>query len=63
VLIDLVSGKCIEQVQSLDVDELFERLRLGEHLSPNRHFGVYAIVELMKQQASELSGNGDRESA
>jgi len=34
------------------MDEFFERLQLGEHLSPNRHVGVYAIVDLMKQQAA-----------
>jgi cysteine desulfuration protein SufE len=36
------------------VDELFSRLSLDEHLSPNRHLGVYAIVELMKAQARKL---------
>ena len=37
-----------------NVDELFERLSLDEHLSPNRHVGVYAIVTLMKQQVNKL---------
>jgi cysteine desulfuration protein SufE len=37
------------------MDEFFERLQLGEHLSPNRHVGVYAIVDLMKQQAMAAS--------
>lgn len=54
LLVQLVSGRRIEEIEALDVDEFFERLNLDEHLSPNRHVGVYAIVELMKQQARRL---------
>ena len=54
VLIQLSSGKTIEAIEQLDVDELFTRLNLDEHLSPNRHVGVYGIVELMKHQARNL---------
>jgi cysteine desulfuration protein SufE len=54
VLIQLSTGKTVEEIEQLDVDELFARLNLDEHLSPNRHIGVYAIVELMKQQARNL---------
>lgn len=55
LLIQLIAGKSTEAVRSLDVDDFFKRLNLDEHLSPNRHVGVYAIVELMKQQARRLS--------
>jgi len=54
VLIQLSAGKAVGEIEGLDVDELFTRLGLDEHLSPNRHIGVYAIVELMKQQARNL---------
>ena len=54
VLIQLANDKTANEIQQLDVDELFERLNLDEHLSPNRHVGVFAIVELMKQQARAL---------
>lgn len=54
LLIQLAEAKTAEEIQQLNVDEVFEKLNLGEHLSPNRHVGVYAIVELMKQQAREL---------
>ncbi|MCI0506430.1 MAG: SufE family protein [Gammaproteobacteria bacterium] len=52
LLIQLVDGKTVEEIQKLDVDEIFERLNLGEHLSPNRHVGIYGIVELMKRQVT-----------
>jgi len=57
VLIQLSAGKTVEEIEQLDVDELFTRLNLDEHLSPHRHIGVYAIVELMKQQARNLQSS------
>lgn len=54
LLIQLTSGRQLDEINQLDVDEFFERLNLDENLSPNRHVGVYAIVELMKQQARKL---------
>lgn len=54
LLIQLIGGGTQKEIEALDVDELFSRLSLDEHLSPNRHLGVYAIVELMKAQARRL---------
>lgn len=54
LLIDLCSGRSVEAIRAIDMDEIFERLQLGEHLSPNRHVGIYAIVDLMKSQAERL---------
>ena len=55
LLVNLFSGKSPQEVIDTDVDELFDRIKLGDHLSPNRHVGVYAIVDLMKAQAAQLS--------
>ena len=52
LLIQLADGKTLAEIEAIDMDEFFEQLQLGEHLSPNRHVGVYAIVDLMKQQAA-----------
>ncbi|MDZ7804537.1 SufE family protein [Thiohalophilus sp.] len=57
LLIQLVEDRTVDEIQELDVDEFFEKLRLDEHLSPNRHVGVYAIVDLMKQQARQLKAS------
>lgn len=51
LLIGLCNGKSGEQVEKINMDEIFRRLNLDEHLSPNRHVGVYAMFELMKQKA------------
>ena len=55
LLIQLADGKTVEEIEAIDMDEFFDRLQLGENLSPNRHVGVYAIVDLMKQQAAAAS--------
>ena len=52
LLIQIADGKTLHELDLLDVDEMFERLQLDEHLSPNRHVGVYAIVEKIKEQAA-----------
>lgn len=62
LLIQLSKNKTSAEVQALDVDVFFNRLGLDEHLSPNRHVGIYAILDLMKQQARALSG-GSRDAA
>jgi cysteine desulfuration protein SufE len=55
LLIDLLSHRTPDEIRSLDVDSLFRRLKLEEHLSPNRHVGIYAIVEKMIERAEALS--------
>jgi len=55
LLVDLMSDKPVEQVLQTNLDEIFDRLALDDHLSPNRHFGIYAIVELMKEQVKALT--------
>jgi len=55
LLIQLLDGSSPAGIEALDVDRFFSRLKLDEHLSPSRHFGVYAIVELMKQQTRRLN--------
>ena len=55
ILIQMADGKPEQAISQVNADELFERLNLDEHLSPNRHVGVYGIVELMKTQAAQLN--------
>jgi cysteine desulfuration protein SufE len=53
LLISLCDGLSAERIQDLDMDQIFKGLQLDEHLSPNRHVGVYAIFSLMKQKAAQ----------
>jgi cysteine desulfuration protein SufE len=54
LLIDLLSYRTFDEIREMDVDGLFKRLQLEEHLSPNRHVGIYAIVEKMLERAAAL---------
>ena len=53
LLISLCDNLSAEQILALDMDEIFMGLQLDEHLSPNRHVGVYAMFDLMKQKAAQ----------
>jgi cysteine desulfuration protein SufE len=55
LLIGLLSNLKLEEIKETDVDSLFKRLRLEEHLSPSRHVGIYAIVDKMVERASSLT--------
>ena len=55
VLIDISSGHTSEEIAAIDFDRLFQQLELAEHLSPNRHVGIYAIVDKLRQQADALA--------
>ncbi len=55
LLIKLCDGLTAGQVLALDMDRIFRGLKLDEHLSPNRHVGVYAIFDLMKQKAARAA--------
>ena len=54
ILVQLLENKTAQQIQQFDIDEFFTCLHLDENLSPNRHVGIYGIVDLMKKQALAL---------
>lgn len=54
ILLSIFADKTPEQVQNADVDKLFKRLGIFDHLSPNRHFGVYAMEQKFKTLAEGL---------
>jgi cysteine desulfuration protein SufE len=55
LLIDLLSYRSLDEIHIMDVDGLFKRLQLEEHLSPSRHVGIYAIVDKMIERAEALN--------
>jgi len=57
ILVQLCNDNSDVVIETLDFDEIFSELHLDEHLSPNRHIGVYGIVEQMKKQVRELVGS------
>mgnify|MGYP002713132449 CR=1 FL=1 len=59
LLIKISKGKTPQEFIDLDIDHLFEGMKLADHLSPNRHVGIYAIVDVMKSQAQQLLETSD----
>jgi cysteine desulfuration protein SufE len=53
VLLMLYSGKTAEEILSTDVEGLFERLDLGQHLSVNRRNGFYSMTLKMREHAAQ----------
>jgi len=52
VLLMMYNGKTPEEILSTDVEGLFERLELEQHLSVNRRNGFYSMTLKMKEHAA-----------
>ena len=53
VLFMLYSGKTAEEILSTNVEGLFERLDLGQHLSVNRRNGFYSMTLKIREHAAQ----------
>ena len=53
VLLMMYSGKTAEEILKTDVEGLFERLDLGQHLSVNRRNGFYSMTLKMREHAAQ----------
>ncbi len=48
ILLAINSGKSADNIDGIDADGIFAQLGVYDHLSPNRHVGVYAMIEKMR---------------
>ena len=48
VLMMVYSGKTTEEIVKVDIKAIFEKLGLGQHLSPTRSNGFFSMVEKIK---------------
>lgn len=49
------AGKAPADVAAVDVSDIFDRLGLAEHLSPNRRNGFYAMVQRIQDLAKNAT--------
>ncbi|MGV8996362.1 MAG: SufE family protein [Parvibaculaceae bacterium] len=52
IVLRIYSGKPASEILSIDARNIFERLGLNEHLSPQRSNGLYSMVERVKSDAA-----------
>jgi len=50
------SGKTAEQIMAVNVDELLERLRFTDQLTPGRQNGLFAMVSRIRDVAEQQLG-------
>ena len=55
VLLMMYNGETPEEILSTDVEGLFERLELEQHLSVNRRNGFYSMTLKMKEHAARAA--------
>ncbi len=48
VILSAFSGKTVQQIAQVPIDEIFEKLGLSTHLSPTRRNGFFAMVERIR---------------
>ncbi len=53
VLFLMYADKTAEEILSADVEGIFERLDLGQHLSVNRRNGFYSMNRKIRERAAE----------
>ena len=55
ILAEVYNGKTPEEALDIDLSDVFERLKLGEALSPNRRNGFYSMVENIRRVAASVA--------
>lgn len=54
ILFQIYSGKTADEILAADAKDVFQRLGLAEHLSPQRSNGFYSMVERIRRDAQAL---------
>ena len=54
IVLMIYSNKSAQEIKEIEVEEIFAKLRLQEHLSPSRRNGLFSMVEKIKGYADAL---------
>jgi len=54
ILVTIYSGKRADEIEGIDADKIFTDLDIYDHLSPNRHVGVYAMIQKIRSLAETM---------
>lgn len=53
VVLEIFKDKSVQEIFDIDVEEIFDKLGLREHITPNRRSGMLSMVDKMKYYASQ----------
>lgn len=56
VTLALYSGRTAREILGVDAGETFDRIKLREHLTPQRSNGLRSMVERIKREAAKAAG-------
>ena len=51
IVLMIYSNKSAQEIKEIEVEEIFAKLGLQEHLSPSRRNGLFSMVEKIKEYA------------
>ena len=54
IVLMIYSGKTADEIKNINIDDIFTRLGLREHLSPSRRNGLEAMIEKIRHYAGIL---------
>lgn len=54
IVLTIFSGKTSEEIKNIEINDIFDRLGLHEHLSPSRRNGLTAMTEKIRAYAEIL---------
>lgn len=57
VVLIVFKDKLAQEILNIDVEEIFDKLGLREHITPNRRSGMLSMVDKIKYYASQALGN------
>ncbi len=55
IVLMIYSNKSAQEIKEIEVEEIFAKLGLQEHLSPSRRNGLFSMVEKIKHYADTLA--------
>jgi cysteine desulfuration protein SufE len=58
LLLEVYSGKRLEEISAIDIRDIMAKLGLEKHLSPMRTNGLYSMVQEIQRRAAEAMAAG-----
>lgn len=62
VVLEIFKDKTAQEILDIDVEKIFDKMGLKEHITPNRRSGMLSMVDKIKYYAAQASGRQDEHS-